>query len=323
MDIEHNPEDRLSVGYSIKGKNDYQLELRIEQKGGKAYKFAEKKAEKFQNEIDLLMVEDVTIPSSTVLIQSAIDGKGNNSFTRKKRPLHLGLSVGHRDGGPGTLGAFVCTSNGSEAILSNNHVLALCDEAKPGDKIYQPGRLDQRSIMTMGSYIGTLGDAMSISKIGSNFGDSAYAVLDKGIEHQGNLIPSGFGNSDDSGRYINDVQDYDVISPEIILAKIGRTTGYTEGIPGAIELDNVAVYIPQFKQNVRFDNLLEIRWQSTDKPFAEKGDSGSLIFIPKILQAVGLQFASGILDINGKKVGVSYACNLKNILETLDLTFIS
>ncbi len=54
-----------------------------------------------------------------------------------------GVSIGHPDVTAGTLGAIVKDrATGDRLILSNNHVLAACNDARIGDPILQPGPLD-------------------------------------------------------------------------------------------------------------------------------------------------------------------------------------
>jgi len=57
------------------------------------------------------------------------------------RPLIPGYSIGHYKITAGTLGAIV-DRNGEKLILSNNHVLANCNDANVGDSIIQPGSYD-------------------------------------------------------------------------------------------------------------------------------------------------------------------------------------
>jgi len=59
----------------------------------------------------------------------------------KWRPAPGGVSIGHVDITAGTLGCLV-TRGGELFILSNNHVLADINRARPGDPIIQPGRYD-------------------------------------------------------------------------------------------------------------------------------------------------------------------------------------
>lgn len=63
------------------------------------------------------------------------------SRTDRYRPAPGGVSIGHRNITAGTLGCLV-KKNGETFILSNNHVLANSNDARPGDAILQPGPHD-------------------------------------------------------------------------------------------------------------------------------------------------------------------------------------
>jgi hypothetical protein len=140
------PAQQLSVGYSRKSNQDYQLELRLKRRRGRAYEAARKIKERAGKEVNIAFIESLHVPSEGELIQAAARTANNSPFCCRKRPLHLGLSISHANSGPGTLGAFVCTSDGKDAILSNCHVLAPVGKARRGDPIYQPGREPQESL---------------------------------------------------------------------------------------------------------------------------------------------------------------------------------
>jgi len=66
---------------------------------------------------------------------------GGDSRTDKWRPAPGGVSVGHPQVTAGTLGGWLYY--GSDIVmLSNNHILANCNDAEVGDSIYQPGVYD-------------------------------------------------------------------------------------------------------------------------------------------------------------------------------------
>lgn len=91
------------------------------------------------------------------------------------RPLKAGVSIGHKDITAGTLGIFV-TRDGRPLILSNNHVLANCNDAKPGDAILQPGPYDGGGFFDR---VGTLYDYLPIRYGGDpNYVDAALATID-------------------------------------------------------------------------------------------------------------------------------------------------
>jgi len=60
---------------------------------------------------------------------------------QRMRPVQPGLSIGHTGVTAGTFGCVV-ERNGERLMLSNNHVLANCNDARLGDRVLQPGRYD-------------------------------------------------------------------------------------------------------------------------------------------------------------------------------------
>ena len=62
--------------------------------------------------------------------------------TRRMRPAPGGVSIAHAKVTAGTLGILAHRRSGEAVILSNNHVLANSNDARPGDAILQPGPYD-------------------------------------------------------------------------------------------------------------------------------------------------------------------------------------
>ena len=313
-------EGRLAVGLSQKGEGDYQLELRVQSASGKAYRRAEEIKEEASQDVNIEVVPMIEIPPKKAVFEAA---KDKSKMGQSKRPLHIGLSVGHSDGTAGTLGAFVSDEDDNECILSNNHVLALMGQAKLKDPIFQPGRPDQ-SPLTAKLTIAELSDFVVISKSERNPVDSAVAILAQGINHDSNIIPKGFGFPSE-GKAINKPPKkadelLEILKKDETVCKIGRTTGFTEGQISAFGLD----YVPVKTSIgiVLFDNVIEVTWESDNAPFSQPGDSGSLLFIKKGLVAAGLHFAGGEKLVNGRRVGVSYSCNIVTVLETHKVSYL-
>ncbi len=330
LEVNSNLKNHLAAGHSRKGKNDYQLELRLQNPNKEDYIFAENfKAKEASGEANIAVIEHLEIPSQITLAQSAINGVGHPNLTMKRRPMHIGVSVSHRDGAPGTLGVFVRTPEGTDAILSNNHVIGLVGDAKPNDSVYQPGRLEQRYLFS-DHRIGYFVKSIHLSKIGLNALDAAYAILEENIPHLGNLVPQGFGSPDEGKSIIEVVSFDDAIREGMVVAKLGRTSGYTSAI--SQEPDNIitlvdvkGLSVSLNREDYWFNGLMEIPGESLNKPFTEPGDSGSLVFIPGALQGVGLHFARAVKKIysSGRKIPVSYACSLVDILGAFELTLTS
>jgi hypothetical protein len=304
-------ESRLAVGYSEKSKGDFQLELRVQRKQGAAYQRALSFKEQAKQEANIEEIPQIEIPTKTAVFEAGDKPR----LVAYSRPLHIGLSVGHNDGGAGTLGAFVADGDGNECILSNNHVLAPTKEADAKDSIYQPGRPDQ-SPLRIQHLIARLSDATVLAKDIRNEADSAIAILVSGMNHESNKIPTGYSYPME-GEMITEPNDeasmLELLNKDEIVCKIGRTTGYTEGRISAVALDNVPVKTAM--GNMLFDNVIEINWESQRKPFSLPGDSGSLVFTRSGRIAVGLHFAGGRRKRDGKLVGVSYSCNIMTVLK--------
>jgi hypothetical protein len=319
LPVEGKPHERLSIGYARKGANDdYELELWIYRRAGKAAELAEEMKEKAKGEATIALVKTIEIPSRATLVGAVGKGNAAPQYPSMRRPLHMGLSIGHRDGAPGTLGAFV-QGNDGDGILSNCHVLALAGSASQGDMIYQPGRPDQPRLLPS-HRIGSLSEFVELSKTGSNDVDAAYATLLEGIPHDGNIIPMGIGNPDE-GKRLSYPQTSGVLGASQVVAKVGRTTGYRTGVVSGKAVDDVPISVPGIG-NVRFDNLIRITWNNLDEPFMELGDSGSVAYIPNEMVPFGLCFATGILEIDGHDVGISVACELPIVLDALSVELI-
>lgn len=311
-------DSRLAVGYSQIKKDDYQLELRVQRPHGSAYEQALMYKEKAKQEANIEVVPSIEIPTKAAVF----DISGQKGFTVEKRPLHIGLSVGHSDGGAGTLGAFVLDDEGNTCLLSNNHVLALMGQAKLDDPIYHPGRPD-RPLLNAKQQIASLSNYIIIMKLDRNPADAAVATLENGVSHESNRIPERFGFPSE-GEMIKEVASvealYELLNKDQHVCKIGRTTGHTEGRIGAVSLDNIPVKTAL--GNVVFDNVIEVNWESNRKAFSKPGDSGSIVYTKDGLWAVGLHFAGGEKKVDGKRVGVSYSCNIMTILQTLEVSLL-
>lgn len=192
---------------------------------------------------------------------------------RYPRPVPCGVSCGHFRITAGTIGCLVVLNNNRLAILSNNHVLANENNARPGDNIIQPGRVDGGS--NPADRIGVLERFVPIQFPGPNVVDCAAAwtsfnlVKPQHVTYQLNPTP---------------------LAPSLSLSvlKNGRTTQATQGVIVGIAVNNVRV---QYSAGVAvFNNQIIIRGIGS-APFSQGGDSGSLIVSTRSRQPVGLLFA--------------------------------
>jgi hypothetical protein len=230
------------------------------------------------------------------------------------RPLQIGVSIGHFDVTAGTLGAFVRASRGSGYhVLSNNHVLANEDDASAGDEIVQQGALDggRRSRDT----VGTLRTGwIRLKKRSPNLVDCALAEIRDGIDCD--CVTMRDVNGSATTRLLG-ISPQGVLDEGITVHKVGRTTGATKGRVTAYELDNVVVSYGV--GNLRFDKQIEIEGTS-NRPFSDGGDSGSLI-VDSEFRALALLFAgSEIGGANGR--GLTYANPIETVLSNLKVDLV-
>jgi hypothetical protein len=217
----------------------------------------------------------------------AIDCSQNATLTR---PIQLGVSGGNIDafGGSGrkrfcfsgTLGSMVQDSSNIQYILSNNHVLADINKAKPGEQIVQPGLIDTFPVCQKvpSDAVATFSRTVKI-RFGSakNTIDAAIAAVDPNDVSADILNIGPIANT--------------VVAPSIGLPvqKMGATSCLTTGTISMVAVNGTVNYGGGKK--AKFINQIQI-----DGDFGMAGDSGSLIVTQDSCpQAVGLLFAGGRL----------------------------
>ena len=317
---------RLAIGGRRRGKDDYDLVIRVQNKAGRAATRSKQIIENVKREygdkqhVDYAVVRRITTPS-----QKAVAESGTKSMFGAKhiRPLQIGHSIGHLDGPPGTLGLFVSAEDGVGA-LSCNHVVARANEANVKDWIYQPGPPDMPANSQY--RIGKLAHFIELTRTGSNFVDAAFCILEEEIDIVENVIPSIRGVPD-AGKEFSSVIDPFDLELDKPIAKIGRTTGYTsEPIENvSIGINDVIIEIPG-SGNHRFDNMVEIEWSDRRRPFAKPGDSGSVLYQESSLSVFAIHVASGEIE---RKIGrktkvtkVSYACPLNEVMDRYEVSLL-
>ena len=217
---------------------------------------------------------------------------------KRNRPTSCGVSVGHPNITAGTLGCLV-EKNNDTYILSNNHVLADCNQAAFGDKIIQPGKADSGS--SPSEDIATLSDWKPLDFTGNpNDIDAAIAKLDDVATVEQEII--------------------DIGSPLKITAsaalyqsvrKHGRTTGHTVGVITDLSVDIWVSY--GVNGRAWFENQLGITG-IYGQMFSQGGDSGSLIVDAVTLNPVGLLFAGGN--------GITFANRIDDVLSHFNVQIV-
>ncbi|MFT6098894.1 MAG: hypothetical protein ACJAYF_001437 [Arenicella sp.] len=225
-------------------------------------------------------------------------------------PLRIGSSIGHFRVTAGTLGCFVEDQvTGNIGVLSNNHVLANMNNAALQDHIRHPAKNDG------GSGTDQFAELANFVPIALNNGvntvDCAWAEL------QNSAHPIDKINIYDSlGNAINSINS---ATPQgarggLRVAKVGRTTGYTNGIIDVVNTNNLMVAYGRV--SARFDGQIVINSLSA-LPFSLAGDSGSLI-VSDGFDPVGLLF-SGTASGGFMNSGRTYANPIQSVLDMMAL----
>ncbi|MDH3521582.1 MAG: S1 family peptidase [Myxococcales bacterium] len=223
--------------------------------------------------------------------------------TDRQRPAPGGVSIGHRAVTAGTLGCLL-EKDGARLILSNNHVLANSNDARPGDPILQPGVLDggrhpEDHLADLAAFapIHFIGapsrwslaraTAEIANRLARLFGSRARlrATSDRLVE---NLVDAALArplrDADVSDEILEIGSIVDLASAELGMGiqKSGRTTALTRG--EILQVDVTADVEYGGGRVARFaDQLLA-------GPMSQGGDSGSAV-LDDYGRLVGLLFA--------------------------------
>ncbi|MFL6276402.1 MAG: hypothetical protein ACJ74G_14525 [Blastocatellia bacterium] len=218
------------------------------------------------------------------------DGGANHQV----RNLHFGVSGGNvndisrRFCCSGTLGSLVQSANGTQYILSNNHVLGLAGQATAGDDISQPGLVDSNCSPA------TIVADFTVAPPLANNVDCAIAQL-----RSGQMDSTGF--IEDIGTISSAVK---APSVGLSVAKSGRTTGFTTGSISSTTT-TVSIRYPKSCGGsggtlVTYTNQVVIN----STTFSAGGDSGSLIVSNNAChQPVALLFAGSSSSTIGNPIG--------------------
>jgi len=282
----------IALGIVPKGRNGYQLAIRVQTRALENGPQVEAIRKNAKGEADIKYVGRI--------FKRALPRPW---YRCRQQPLLIGTSIGHYTITAGTLGCFVSKGEKEQPrMLSNNHVLAAENNGHRGDAILQPGRHDkgQRDKDTAGA----LDSFIRLDASGRNYVDCALATIRDGIPFEKGLL-----------RGVGQIAGTASLPPpeNARVHKIGRTTGPTNGVVAAFEVDNLVVGYEL--GNLRFDNQLEIEGTDTGRPFSLGGDSGSLVYDDD-RKAVALLFAGS--DQGGKKGrGLTYANPIDRVFKEL------
>lgn len=287
--------DTLGLGVSSAGEGGFNLAVRVQRRGLQSHPALEDIRRRAHDEVDVRYVGRV------FKLQ-------DDRFQGRLRPLRIGSSVAHQEVTAGTLGCFVETTDGDQAILSNNHVLADENQGSIADPILQPAPFDGGDVER--DRVASLGAFVPLKLDEPNFVDCAIAMLDAGIDFDAVTLIEDL-------RLAGSADAIDVGTHEI--EKLGRTTGRTRGRVTAFEIDNLTVGYDAGL--LRFDNQIEVE-STGDGPFSLGGDSGSVVYIAESGLGFGLLFAGS--DQGGSNgLGVTYLNPLDVVLSELDVRLLT
>jgi hypothetical protein len=199
-----------------------------------------------------------------------------------ERPVPIGISSGHPEVTAGTIGARVMDAGGKVYALSNNHVYANQNDARRGDSILQPGRIDGGS-----DPLDKIGELQRYARI--DFSSNGLNRLDAAIastttdELGRSTLPEGYGMPSTSifgdrnaDGYLDDREDL----LGLPVQKFGRTTGLTHGriteVNVTISVCYADCFDPDSSKVARFVDQIRIVGND-NQDFSAGGDSGSLI----------------------------------------------
>jgi hypothetical protein len=201
----------------------------------------------------------------------------------EQRPVVAGISASHRAVPFGTIACF-CRSTLQEDgtddvfVLSCNHVFGLLDSAALDDPLFQPGHRENGAPANQPPF------AKFKRSVALQFEDN---VVDAAI---GRLEPQLQANFRDEIFAIGPISGSAVASEQLRVLKHGRTTGLSEGTITDASFDHILKH-PRNGAPIKFVNQLRIEPVAANTPFAEEGDSGSLVVRASDHAAVGLLFA--------------------------------
>ena len=240
--------------------------------------------------------------------------------TALPRPIPLGVSGGNihsllrrKNSGKvkgcfsGTLGSMVEDGDGTEFILSNNHVLAHQNKAVPGQRVIQPGLVDIGCLKGHGNAVATFSSTIDLKFGGTaaNTVDAAIAEVDPGDVSPEILFIGGIADSTAAATIGMPVQ------------KMGRTTCLTTGTVAGLGVHVTVNYSDRIRPKLaKFVGQILVTGSVATPTFGAAGDSGSLIVTNTgCPQAVALLFA-------GTTGGLIIANPIDKVLNQLSVSMV-
>lgn len=243
------------------------------------------------------------LPEEIQGIETDIIETGHFHFaSNEERPAKPGMSIGAIDanGSAGTFGTFgaLVSRNDESFLLSCNHVLADLGRFGPGTAIVQPAPKDGGGEPQ--STIASLIQAFPLRTDQPNLIDAAIAKVGDLSQVGSDILPP-IG----ALRAPTPIPAAKLMRVE----KVGRTTGFTEGLVIA-----TAANFPVDSSGSGVDGVLfanQILIQAEDGVFSAVGDSGALVI------ATDTGRATGLIVANSNKQRITAACHIEDVLRLL------
>jgi hypothetical protein len=238
--------------------------------------------------------------------------QSNPNQNAQSTPIKLGTSGGNSHDSSvqgqvisccsGTLGSLV-QRNGTQYILSNNHVLARSDIATIGDPITQPGLIDANCAVAGTITVANLSQFVNLETSGANVDAALAQVVSGAVDSTGSILSLGStatGNTADPGPPHAGTGIAATIGEGV--AKSGRSSGLTCSTVGAISVTATVSYQKGCgtgsTYNVQYTNQVSV----SGGAFSGEGDSGSLIVDRNTADPVALLYAGSDTDAVGNPV---------------------
>ena len=293
-----SPLQRVALGIARgTAPGEFSIAVRLQAKSALLQSFVDRIIAKAGREVDIGYI-------GRLKAFDTVDPGDPTTLRAVRRPLVIGCSLAHVASTAGTLGLIARhRKTGRTVLVSNSHVLAQGGQAKIGDGITQPGRIDGGG---QADHVAALLDFAPFKDAGGNLIDAAIAG-DRRREHRADAQyrarhrrHHGAGrHAAFAGRQGHQARPHHRPDPR-------RGDGDRNGRHrGRLRRRNPCV----------FDNRVEITGLP-GTPFSDAGDSGSLV-IDDQMRAIGLVFCGNPNAKDG--AGLSYANHLPKVMAGLDL----
>lgn len=292
----------VDVGFRYdKGKRTNEMAVRIHVRE-KIPEHALEADEIFPKTIDDVPIDVIQAVYTPHGAASAVEPEAE-AIDRRRRfdTLQPGISIGHQAVTAGTLGAIVFDRQTSRrGILSNWHVLAASNDARPGDPIVQPG--PKHGGRAPRDTIGRLERFLL-----DRHGDAAVAVLNASRQVDDTQLETDVRVTNVRGVRVGDV-----------VVKSGRTTAVTRGLVEGIGQYTMTYPGVGTRTIDGFKIVAEEDGNPRNLEISSGGDSGSVWFAVADNHGVGLHFAGETDAAPAEEHAL--ACHLADVLTQLDVT---